>query len=356
MNDNINILSNFFSIIPSEDLSRTWPANRTIMLRITSKEIKDIIDKKYLPIFIKLNNIRPINFKFIMNRLSTIVNTSLITSLNFPDCDMKIRFEKFKEILSKCKLTNLNLYNNNLGDTEIESISEILIQQTNGQCSILNFAHNKITNIGFKSLLKLLNKGQKIDLNLCNNKIGYEYEHEYEYEYEGTKSIELCSTLSNLNLCYNQISNVDIDKILFNNKELKSLDLSQNKITTFNFNTSQNNIFILENLNLSYNNINILGAKNLSKILEKCPMLKNLNLSFNFIDTEGATDIIEKCLSLNSIFLTRNMITHDGMEKFIQVLIQRTSLINLTLTGNRIGDDILYNLSKLFKHRIKLIY
>lgn len=344
---NINILPDFLSIIPTEDLSRTWSANRTIMLRITSKQIKDIIDKKYLPTVIYLKNIKPVDINFIMNRLSTLVTTCQIISLDLPDFDMNLRFEKFKEILSKCKLNKLSLYNNNLGDKEIESISEILI---NGQCSVLHLAHNKITEIGFKSLLKILNKGQRIDLNLCNNKIGY------EYMYEGIKSIELCSTLENLNLCYNQISNIDIDKILLHNIELKSLDLSQNQITTFNFNISQNNIFILENLNLSYNRIGFEGAKSLSKILVKCPVLKELVLSYNHICTEGAISIIEHCTSLSHICLSSNMITDDDMDKFSQLLIQRTYLSYITLIGNRIGSNILNNLSEVLGYRVKLIY
>lgn len=330
---NINILPDFLSIIPIEDLSRTWPANRTIMLRITSKKIKDIIDNKYLPTIIYLKYIRPVDIKFVMNRLLTLVTTCQIISLDLPDFDMKKRFEKFKEILNKCKLNKLNLYNNNLGDTEIESISEILI---NGQCSVLNLANNKITEIGFKSLLKILNNGQRIHLNLCNNKMGNEYEE--------TKSIELCSTLENLNLCYNQISNVDIDKILLHNLELKSLDLSQNQITTFNFNISQNNIFILKNLNLSYNRIGNEASKKLSKILLKCPTLQKLNLSYNHICTEGAISIIEHCKSLRSIYLAHNMITDDRIDKFSQVLIQRTSLTCITLNGNRISKNILNNL------------
>jgi Ran GTPase-activating protein (RanGAP) involved in mRNA processing and transport len=350
----MNIFGDFLSIVPSEDLIRTWPANRTIMLRMTSKKIKDIIDKKYLPTVIYLKYVKPVDIKLIMNQLSSLVTTCQITCLDLPDIDMKKRFEKFKKILSKCKLNKLNLYNNNLGNEEIESISEILMK--NGQCSVLHLAHNKITEIGLKSLLKLsnnknINIGQSIDLNLCNNNIG----SKYEYENERVKNIELFSTLSNLNLCYNKINDIDIDKILFNNKDLKSLDLSQNRITTFNFNTN-NTTFILENLNLSYNHITILGAKNLSKILEKCTMLKSLNLSYNFIGTEGATNIIEKCLSLNSIYLASNMIADNGIEKFSQILIQRTSITYLSINGNNIGIDILNNLNKVLGDRVKLIY
>jgi hypothetical protein len=137
----MNIFGDFLSIVPSEDLSRTWAENRTIMLKRTSKKIKDIIDKKYLPTVIYLKYVKPVDIKLIMNQLSSLVTTCQITCLDLPDIDMKKRFEKFKVILSKCKLNKLNLYNNNLGDEEIESISEILVK--NGQCSVLHLAVTK---------------------------------------------------------------------------------------------------------------------------------------------------------------------------------------------------------------------
>jgi hypothetical protein len=140
-NFRMNIFGDFLSIVPSEDLSRTWAENRTIMLKRTSKKIKDIIDKKYLPTVIYLKYVKPVDIKLIMNQLSSLVTTCQITCLDLPDIDMKKRFEKFKVILSKCKLNKLNLYNNNLGDEEIESISEILVK--NGQCSVLHLAVTK---------------------------------------------------------------------------------------------------------------------------------------------------------------------------------------------------------------------
>jgi len=41
--------------IPAEDWCRSWPAGRTIMLRSTSKRIKDVVDKMLLPAVVRLS-------------------------------------------------------------------------------------------------------------------------------------------------------------------------------------------------------------------------------------------------------------------------------------------------------------
>jgi hypothetical protein len=41
--------------IPAEDWSRTWAAGRTIMLRRTSKRVKEVVDKMRLPAVVRLS-------------------------------------------------------------------------------------------------------------------------------------------------------------------------------------------------------------------------------------------------------------------------------------------------------------
>ena len=43
------------SSIPSDDWGRTWPAERTMMLRMTSKRVKEAVDKLRLPTVLNLN-------------------------------------------------------------------------------------------------------------------------------------------------------------------------------------------------------------------------------------------------------------------------------------------------------------
>ncbi len=41
--------------IPTEDWRRTWPADQTFMLRITSKRVKEVVDNMRLPVVVCLN-------------------------------------------------------------------------------------------------------------------------------------------------------------------------------------------------------------------------------------------------------------------------------------------------------------
>jgi hypothetical protein len=41
--------------IPAEDWCRTWAAGRTIMLRMTSKRVKEVVDKIRLPAVVRLS-------------------------------------------------------------------------------------------------------------------------------------------------------------------------------------------------------------------------------------------------------------------------------------------------------------
>ena len=42
--------------IPAEDWCRTWAAGRTIMLRMTSKRVKEVVDKMRLPAVVRLSS------------------------------------------------------------------------------------------------------------------------------------------------------------------------------------------------------------------------------------------------------------------------------------------------------------
>jgi hypothetical protein len=53
------LASNFFvaalEAIPADDWCRTWAAGRTIMLRMTSKRVKEAVDKMRLPAVVRLS-------------------------------------------------------------------------------------------------------------------------------------------------------------------------------------------------------------------------------------------------------------------------------------------------------------
>jgi Ran GTPase-activating protein (RanGAP) involved in mRNA processing and transport len=353
--------------VPSEDWSTTWAGNRTIMLRMTSKKIKNIIDKMHLPVFVHLKmsfwqDIRngTINEKIqlVTRQLSVLACTYKITSLELPRSKMNI-----KEILDQCKsLTNLNLYDNNLGTTGVISLVGVL-----GQFSVLNLDNNNINTEGANHLVGVLT--QCTNLNLSNNNIGT----------AGLENIEKCKTLTMLtylNLCYNQINTVNIDKILSQNTGLTHLDLSQNQINKLSFDRIQiqTKYFALTDFNLSYNHIGVDGAVSLASVLKQCTALSSLNLAYDYIGTsslvkagsrvsegdctDGATSLagaLGQCTALTKLYLVSNFIGNDGIDRLIEVLSQSTVLTYITIRGNGIDEDRANNLAEVLGHRVKLM-
>lgn len=354
--------------VPADDWGRNWPDNRTIMLRMTSKQIKEIIDNMRLPVVVRLNmsflnkiyNRIPLlhatvsfrdcifneKLQFVIRHLGVLATVCKITSLELPCSNMNIQLERLKEILDQCKsLTNLNLYNNILGTTGVISLIGVL-----GQCSVLNLANNNISTEGAKYLIDVLT--QCTNLNLCNNNIGT----------TGLESIEKCKTLSRLiylNLCHNQINTVNIDRILSQNTALAHLDLSQNHINTVSIGTTTE-CFALTYLNLSYNHIDAEGATKLVRVIRQCQSLTDLNLSYNYIGSEGATSLagsLGQCTALSKLYLASNFIGNDGIERLIVVLSysNNLALTYLTLFGNGIDKDRANNFAEVLGDRVNLL-
>ncbi len=71
--------------IPAEDWYRTWAADRTIMLRMTSKRVKEIVDKMRLPVVVRLsrsfwgdarNGTAAEKLQFVMRQLTALTISS----------------------------------------------------------------------------------------------------------------------------------------------------------------------------------------------------------------------------------------------------------------------------------------
>ena len=57
LNVNDNAFTAALEAVPAEDWRRTWAAGRTIMLRRTSKRVKEAVDKMRLPAVVRLSRI-----------------------------------------------------------------------------------------------------------------------------------------------------------------------------------------------------------------------------------------------------------------------------------------------------------
>ncbi len=85
--------------LPAYEWSRTWAADRTIMLRMTSKRFKEVVDKMRLPAVVLLsrsfwgnrNGTAAKKRQFVLKQLAAMTARWHITTLELPECDMKGR-------------------------------------------------------------------------------------------------------------------------------------------------------------------------------------------------------------------------------------------------------------------------
>lgn len=129
-----------------------------------------------------------------------------------------------------------------------------------------------------------------------------------------------------LDLSGNQISS--LTDVFHTFTQLQTLDLSFNKITTFNFTDLSSNSN-LQALDLSYNNISSITGTNITDI----PNVQVLNLSYNSLSSvDGA--IFSGLTSLRELNLSRNSIT-----KILSDTFHRTNGLEvLDLSGNTIRE------------------
>jgi hypothetical protein len=76
-------LINFYDLltkIPVSDWQRNWPADRTIMISMTSKRVKDVIDKMNLPLAVNLKRLLGKD-----NNIDTIISHSIFVMKSFTE-------------------------------------------------------------------------------------------------------------------------------------------------------------------------------------------------------------------------------------------------------------------------------
>ena len=81
--------------IPAEDWGRTWAAGRTIMLRRTSKRVKEVVNKMRLPAVVRLcrsfwddarNGTEKEKCRFVLRQLTGMSALCRITTLELRSC------------------------------------------------------------------------------------------------------------------------------------------------------------------------------------------------------------------------------------------------------------------------------
>ena len=110
---------------PSEDRRKTWAAGRTIMLRRTSKRVKEKLDKMRLPALVCLsrsfwddarnNGTGGAKLQFVWRQLAAIAFLCRITILELPECEIIENVEQLTGLLAQFPvLTHLDLRSNSI--------------------------------------------------------------------------------------------------------------------------------------------------------------------------------------------------------------------------------------------------
>jgi Ran GTPase-activating protein (RanGAP) involved in mRNA processing and transport len=169
--------------IPAEDWCRTWAAGRTIMLRRTSKRVKEVVDKMRLPAVVRLsksflrdarNGTKKEKCQFVLRQLTVMTARCRITTLDLSSCGLQGQdAESLAGVLAQCPaLEHLDLnHNYDFGAAGPERLAGVL-----GQCTAL--AHLAlegcyICDAGAQSLAGVLGQCTALAyLNLSYNRIG----------------------------------------------------------------------------------------------------------------------------------------------------------------------------------------
>ena len=256
----------------------------------------------------------------------------------------KMNISLIKKILSLKNISKLDLRSNNLGDENINIISNY-IKDNNIPLKVLNIQSNDITSKGCQSLAEMLknNKYLKV-INLAGNPLGYKgvkylcnsitfninILEELLLNY--TKCNDYCSDdiynmlinpnkLNTLSLIGNNLNNKGIDKILSAlklNKTLKSLSIGDNR--NENYKAFSNLVSYLKfnksliSLDIKSSKINSKTLLKLGKCLKDNKKLEYLNLIDNNLDYKNIIKfglLIRKNNIINDIKLLLNKPTKD---------------------------------------------
>ena len=248
-------------------------------------------------------------------------------------------------------LTNLNLFNNNLGPAGAESLATAL--KTNKTLTDLYLAGNNLGPAGAESFARALKTNTTLrNLNLSSNNLGPAGAE------LPARALKRNKTLTNLYLADNSIGPAGAESLamaLKINTTLTNLNLSRNKLGPAgaeSFATALKTNTTLTNLNLSSNDLGPAGAEPLATALKTNKTLTNLYLANNSIGLAGADTLataLKTNTTLTNLVLSRNNLGPAGAESLATALKTNTSLTNLDLSRNNFGPAGVESLAKALK-------
>lgn len=279
--------------VPAEDWYRNWPADRTIILRKTSKEVRHAVDKICPPVVVRRN------WKF------------WHSDSEFSQ-KIEIMARGLNQMKERCKITSLSMSNSTVDKKSFPFLVSTLGSITQGLLH-LDFSNNCICDEKTIEFIKLLADCQGLEsLVLKNN---------------------LCRT--------NDV--IDLVLVLQTLNNLAHLDLTNNKIRPY----GAERLFgvlgqcpALKHVDISHNKIGDIGAIALTEALPKCKVLARISIISCDIGNTGAErlfGVLGQCPTLAHVELSCNLINDAGVCRIVEMLPECSALNTLTRL------DISYN-------------
>ena len=293
------VFTDALAAVPSDDWCRNWAADRTVMLRMTSKKVQDAVDRLRPPTVVKLNSTfwRRNEAEKNMTELEKMTVWYCIATLDLRSCSMSCQDAKrLGGVLAQCpSLSQLYLDDNKIGAEGAGSLAAVL-----AQCPALS-----VLSLGGLS--------------------GFQWHHECnEIGNEGAERfagvLPQCPALSALYLGGTGIGDEGVGRLAEVLPQCPALSV----------------------LCLCENDIGPQGALELAGVLPQCPALSKLDLGWNNIGnlgTEILAVVLPQCLALSRLELCVNYIGQVGVGRLADVLPRCPALSHLSLGGNPLGDQ-----------------
>jgi Ran GTPase-activating protein (RanGAP) involved in mRNA processing and transport len=295
-------------------MNSTWAADRTILLRMTSKRVKELVDKVRPPAVVCWRR------SFLEEELNGTAAEKL-----------QLVFRQLAELSARCRITTLELAGHHYEPTG----SGRLKQSTDHPCKITGRYAERLAGV-------LAECPALAHLNLSCNIISISF----AFLPRIALSFAFLPRLRSLDLSNNQLGAAGAEclaGVLGQCTALAHLDLSGNIIRAGAESLAGvlGQCAALAHLNLSYNGIEAAGAERLAGALAQCPALAHLNLSDNSKINAGGAErfagVLAQCTALSRLDLCGNRIGEGGTESLAGVLSQCPALAHLDLMDNYIG-------------------
>jgi len=311
--------------------------NKIILLRMTSKKIRQFLNIIQQPIALTINSkwLRDPNNGSIPIKHDIIIKNSY-TFNNIS-----------KLVLNNCRL----------GPNEAHQLEQALKNNTHNLTHI-NLKANLIGSDGMKYIVKIIKRCPlllHLDIS-CNN-------INYKGAYSLTRWIGMCKKLKHLNLESNQIGPKGINSLIkkISLLPIEFLNINNNCLGSDGIKFLKNlESSTIKHLNLSYNQIKSDDVNNLAQMLSQCPNITDINLSNNLIGLyrlDRFSIVFKNCKFISYLDLSHNQIGNDGIESFVNILEEGEckTILSLNLSNNKIGNIGANSLARLLSRKCKSI-